>query len=172
MWDTSRVLLVEKKQQWHPLLIHIIKHQQHQYQNTINVAESLGNIAEGLLHLAKEQYEVHIDSKAYYKQFSHGHQQQQLQQQQQHQYQQQCDHHYHHHPLQQSDNSIIASSHSRQQIGFSSSHPTAQGEDTISIAYRPQVGVPNQQQQPQSNVNVMTNVIVDKIGNFVNVSCM
>ena len=34
------------------------------------------------------------------------------------------------------------------------------------------MGVPNQQQQPQSNVNVMTNVIVDKIGNFDNVSCM
>jgi hypothetical protein len=30
------------------------------------------------------------------------------------------------------------------------------------------VGVPNQQQQPQSNVNVMTNVIVDKVGNFDN----
>jgi hypothetical protein len=132
-----------------------------------DVAESLGNIAEGLLHFgaraassaiakAKEQYEVHIDSKAYYKQFSHGH----------HQQQQQYDHHYHHHPLQQSDNSIIASSHSQQQIGVSSSHPTARGEDTISIAYRPRVGVPNQQEQPQSNVNV----IVDKIGNVDNSS--
>jgi hypothetical protein len=142
-----------------------------------DVAESLGNIAESLLHFgaraassaiakAKEQYEVHIDSKAYYKQFSHGHHHQQQQQQ----HQQKYDHHSHHHPLQQSNNSIIASSHSQRQIGISSSHPTAQGGDTISIAYRPRVGVSNQQEQPQSNVNLMTNVIVDKIGNGDNSS--
>ena len=144
-----------------------------------DVAESLGSIAEGLLHFgaraassaiakAKEQYEVHIDSKAYYKQFSHGHHQQ-------HQQQQQYDLQYHHHPLQQGDNSIIAS-HSRRQTGYSSSHHTARGEDTISITYRPrEEGLPNQpqqqQQQQQSNVKLMTNVIVDKIANVDTSSC-